>query len=89
MELVGSHPSGSPRAALSIAGWAHAVAEGPDCRCWGLCMAVIPTEQLIVILWWLLWWLKQMSPSVRPGQEEQILREAASSSHPYLPPSLD
>lgn len=32
--------------------------------------------------------VKQISPSVRPGQEEQILRKAASSSHPYLPPHL-
>lgn len=34
------------------------------------------------------WQLKLISPSVRPGQEEQILRKAASSSHPYLPHHL-
>lgn len=43
------------------------------------------TEQLLMMLWWLLWQLKQISPSVRPGQGEQILKKAASSSHPYLP----
>lgn len=41
--------------------------------------------QLLVMLWWLLWQLKQISPSVRPGQGEQILKKSASGSHPYLP----